>query len=245
MTRPQRPAPYLKAAAAIFLMAAPMAAGLFKLFQCFPMLTASGSQEAAAADAAFRRLLALEVPFFALILSAFIYIVVTRRARDNSPRGDSKALGGQRVQVLWVALSLAAVLGLGFYIARDYFLRRALAGGLKQDIDVRVLAAQWSWKFYYPDQKTYRTDLILPVGRRARLELVSEDTTHSFLIPAFHLHEEISFGRDSSIMVTPVRLGEYAILCGKFCGHYHSAMRSRVRVVGAAEFDRDIVRGGL
>jgi cytochrome c oxidase subunit 2 len=44
-------------------------------------------------------------------------------------------------------------------------------------------------------------------------------------------------GIETEILVTPDRLGEFAVVCTELCGLGHATMRARARVVTQREFD--------
>ena len=44
-------------------------------------------------------------------------------------------------------------------------------------------------------------------------------------------------GIETTILVTPDRTGEFAVVCAELCGLGHATMRAKARVVTEAEFD--------
>jgi cytochrome c oxidase subunit 2 len=44
-------------------------------------------------------------------------------------------------------------------------------------------------------------------------------------------------GIETTIVVTPTRTGEFAVVCAELCGLGHATMRAKARVVTQAEFD--------
>jgi cytochrome c oxidase subunit 2 len=44
-------------------------------------------------------------------------------------------------------------------------------------------------------------------------------------------------GIETTILVTPDRTGEFAVVCTELCGLGHATMRARARVVTQQEFD--------
>jgi cytochrome c oxidase subunit 2 len=57
-------------------------------------------------------------------------------------------------------------------------------------------------------------------------------------VPNFGQKMDAVPGIETEILVTPKRIGEYAVICTELCGLGHSTMRARARVVSQAEFDQ-------
>ena len=55
--------------------------------------------------------------------------------------------------------------------------------------------------------------LVLPVGAKVRLRLVSADVIHSFFVPAFLVKRDLIPGVDNRIDITPTEPGRYPAVC--------------------------------
>jgi cytochrome c oxidase subunit 2 len=104
-------------------------------------------------------------------------------------------------------------------------------------MDVYVVAKQWMWEFAYPDGTASNGDLYVPVGRPVRLLMSSRDVIHSFYVPSFRVKQDVVAGRLTFTWFEATRPGTYDILCAEYCGPYHSAMRGRVVVLSAEDFE--------
>jgi cytochrome c oxidase subunit 2 len=82
------------------------------------------------------------------------------------------------------------------------------------------------------------SELVLPVGREVDLRLRAHDVIHGFFIPGMRLKQNAVPGLTLHVHFTPVRAGEYPILCTQVCGLGHGHMEARLRVVSAEEFQR-------
>ena len=80
-------------------------------------------------------------------------------------------------------------------------------------------------------------ELVLPVGREARFTMTSVDVIHSFWVPNFGQKMDAVPGIETTILVTPKRTGEFAVVCAELCGLGHATMRAKARVVTQQEFD--------
>jgi cytochrome c oxidase subunit II len=103
---------------------------------------------------------------------------------------------------------------------------------------IDVTAKQWAWVFHYPEQDITSTELHLPVDRRVRFTLRSEDVLHGFYIPAFRLsqyvvpHEEIDFE------LTPIKTGTYRLRDSMYSGTYFAANQTDVVVQSASDYQQ-------
>lgn len=104
--------------------------------------------------------------------------------------------------------------------------------------EIDVTAKQWAWIFHYPKQNVTSTELHLPVDRRIRFKLRSEDVLHGFYIPAFRLdqyvvpHEEIDFE------LTPVKTGTYRLRDAMYSGTYFAANQTDVVVQSPDDYQQ-------
>jgi cytochrome c oxidase subunit II len=64
------------------------------------------------------------------------------------------------------------------------------------------------------------------------------DVIHSFWVPSFGQKMDAVPGVETTILVTPKRTGEFAVVCAELCGLGHATMRAKARVVTRAEFEQ-------
>ncbi|NJN88149.1 MAG: cytochrome c oxidase subunit II [Leptolyngbyaceae cyanobacterium SL_7_1] len=107
-------------------------------------------------------------------------------------------------------------------------IRTALETAPIEEID--VTAKQWAWVFHYPDGDVTSTELHLPVDRRIRLSLRSEDVLHGFYVPAFRLKQDIVPNHTIDFEFTPIRTGTYRLRDSMFSGTYFAANQADVVV---------------
>lgn len=82
---------------------------------------------------------------------------------------------------------------------------------------------------------TYPT-MVLPVGRVAQINLISEDVVHGFYIPEFEFSRYAQPGIINRFDFTPTRTGTFSGRCTQFCGLYHTQMQFYVKVVSQADY---------
>jgi cytochrome c oxidase subunit 2 len=57
-------------------------------------------------------------------------------------------------------------------------------------------------------------------------------------VPNFGQKMDAVPGIETTILVTPTRTGEFAVVCAELCGLGHATMRAKARVVSEAEFEK-------
>jgi cytochrome c oxidase subunit II len=109
-----------------------------------------------------------------------------------------------------------------------------------------VQGSQWQWQFRYPDQGVVINgvpnedppELVLPVDRTVRFELISRDVVHSFWVPNFITKRDLIPGHDNQLEVMIEEPGVWRGECSEFCGLDHWKMIFSVRALPPDEFDR-------
>ncbi|MBI4784495.1 MAG: cytochrome c oxidase subunit II [Oscillatoriophycideae cyanobacterium NC_groundwater_1537_Pr4_S-0.65um_50_18] len=107
--------------------------------------------------------------------------------------------------------------------------------------EIEVHSRQWAWEFRYPDQNVTSTELHLPVDRRVKLALQSEDVLHGFYIPAFRLKQDIIPNRTIDFEFTPIRIGKYRLEDSQFSGTYFAVMQADVLVESPEDYQQWLV----
>lgn len=74
------------------------------------------------------------------------------------------------------------------------------------------------------------SEITLNKGETVKLRLLSDDVTHSLLVPGLQIRQEVSKGHPVEITVTPDSSGDFRGECGRFCGSGHGSMLFTVHV---------------
>lgn len=119
-------------------------------------------------------------------------------------------------------------------------IERALQTAPVEAVD--VTAKQWAWVFRYPDQNVTSTELHLPINRRVRLTLHSDDVLHGFYVPAFRLKQDVVPNHTIDLELTPTRAGTYRLRDSLFSGTYFAANQADVVVQPEQEYQQWLTR---
>jgi cytochrome c oxidase subunit 2 len=104
-------------------------------------------------------------------------------------------------------------------------------------MNVNVTARQFAWTFSYPEESNLTSaQLRLPLGRTVKLHLRALDVIHSFWVPEFGQKQDAVPGQDTSLVITPNKVGTYPVICTELCGLGHALMRTTAIVMKPAAF---------
>ena len=178
-----------------------------------------------------------------LYIAAVVFVVVSglvlwsvvryRRRDDELPK---QTHGNNRLELLWTLIPTVIVLVLFAFtlVAQN----KVLDKSGQADVNVTVTAFQWSWRFTYEGTGAEVLggpgtvpELVVPVGQRVRVKLVSADVVHSFYVPQTLFKRQAIPGTDNTFDLTFEKVGLYHGQCTQFCGLQHPDMVFRVRVL--------------
>jgi cytochrome c oxidase subunit 2 len=190
----------------------------------------------------------------ALVVGCFVWGLIFWCIIRYRKRGDELPVQtrfNMPMETLYTVTPVLVVCVLFFYTA----IVQTDVDKLKRNPDqvVEVVAFKWNWQFNYRDGVGAQANtvastlgssdviplLVLPTGRRIRIEETSRDVIHSFWVP------ELLFKRDvfpgsirNQFEVTLDREGRYVGRCAELCGTYHAFMQFELVVVSPQRFDQ-------
>ena len=205
----------------------------------FPLFPQQASSLAGRVDALYFYLIAVSVIFTVLIALSILYFAIKYRRRSESelPRGVE---GSLKLEIAWSVIPLVIALSFFVWGARIYF---AINRPPNDALEVSVVGKQWMWKFQHADGQREINELHVPVGRPVRLTMASEDTIHSFYVPAFRIKRDVLPGRLSTMWFQATRTGRFHLFCAEYCGTKHSGMIGWVEVMDPVEFQAWLAGG--
>lgn len=106
---------------------------------------------------------------------------------------------------------------------------------------IEVHGERWWWEFRYLDEDgqtvaVTANEFWLPVGRRARLRLLSDNVIHSFWLPNLQGKTDMIPGRVNTLFLEPEAPGRWRGQCAEFCGLQHALMGVVATAVPEPEF---------
>lgn len=176
----------------------------------------------------------MSVVIFSLVAAVVIYAVWKWRVPPDDDADGPPIHGNTRLEIIWTAVPAVLVIILGV-VSAVVLSENGQAGD--RPLQVKAIAQQFAWKFEYGDYGNFTSgELVLPVDEQAEFTMQALDVIHSFWVPEFGQKMDAVPGIETSILVTPTRTGEFAVVCTELCGLGHATMRAKARVVTQAEF---------
>ncbi len=170
---------------------------------------------------------------FIVGITAFLIYTLIRfsRKREKHPR---QFTGNTTLEIIWTVIPLIIVLVM-FYIGLIGFtpMRKVPADAM----NITAIGQMWRWEFDYGDNRISK-DLVVPLNKDVKLNLVSKDVNHSLFIPAFRLKEDVVPGYNNYMWFKPTMKGEFDIFCAEYCGLNHSGMLGKVVVLDSADYNK-------
>jgi len=192
---------------------------------------------------------ALAVPIVGLIWVGFGYSIAVFRNRGDAIVDGPPLTASPRLQVTWLAVTSALVLGLATYGTVGLFGGSHGAGGGQgpnplakppastHPLQVQVIGQQWLWTFRYPSYGGVETaQLVLPANRWIEFHVTSLDVDHSFWAYELGIKADAIPGSDNVAYLDATKTGTFQVRCAELCGIWHGHMNSFGRVLTQTGF---------
>ncbi len=198
------------------------------------MLPEQASTYAPEVDNLYLFLVGTTIFFTVLISAAILYFFVKFRRRSESevPR---PVAGSMVLETAWTVIPFFISIGMFAWGAKIYLDQYTIPNDAQ---DIYVVAKQWMWKFQHPEGQREINELHIPVGKKIRFVMATEDVIHSFYIPAFRIKEDVVPGpnRYSTVWAEATMTGTFHIFCAEYCGTSHSGMIGWVTVMDDKDY---------
>lgn len=164
------------------------------------------------------------------------------------------------VEVLWTAVPLLILVGMAVPATATL---KKMYDPSDADLDVMITGQQWRWRYEYLGEDVAFTSnlgtsreaisgaeergehyllevdepLVLPVGRKVRFLLTSDDVIHSWWVPDLAVKQDTIPGFVNENWVRINEPGIYRGQCAELCGMDHGFMPIVVHAMEGEEFD--------
>lgn len=198
-----------------------------------PLFPDSASSFSWQVDALYFYLILISVAFTIPIVAAIFYFAIKYRAKEKFATPEEMH-GSIVLETTWsiipFIISMSIFLGGAIVYYEQY---RVPDDGM----DVYVVGKQWMWKVQHSTGQREINELHVPVGRRIKLTMTTEDVIHSFFIPAFRTKADVVPGRYTYMWFEATKPGKYHLYCAEYCGLNHSGMGGWIYVMEQRDFD--------
>lgn len=193
-----------------------------------------------------------------LVFGAMLWSII----RHRKSRGAKAAQFHEstRIELLWTAIPVLILVAMAVP-ATSTLLK--MEDTSKADLTVLVTGSQWKWHYKYlehpvefysllaTDRKQIKGELpkgdhylqevdqplVLPVGKKIRFLMTSDDVIHSWWVPAFAVKRDANPGYINESWTKIDKPGTYRGQCAELCGKDHGFMPIVVVAKPAEEFD--------
>ncbi len=172
--------------------------------------------------------------FFTLLISATLIFFVIRYRRRTPYEIPRPVAGSHKLETIWTIIPFIIAMTMFGWAARVYFEQYKPP---QNAVEVYVVGKQWMWKLQHATGQREINELHVPVGRKIKLILATEDVIHDFFVPAFRTKVDVVPGRYTTLWFEATKTGRYHLFCAEYCGMNHSGMIGSVIVMEPREFD--------
>ena len=197
----------------------------------FQIIPDQASTVAAQVDHLFYFLTAVTAFFTVGIFVVILYFALKYRRRPGIKPVVVET--NTTLEITWTAIPLVICLFLFGWAAKLYV---QLETPPKDAMEINIIGKQWMWKAQHPEGVREINSLHIPVNRKIKLTMTSQDVIHSFYIPAFRTKQDVVPGRYTQEWFEPTKVGEYHLFCAEYCGSQHSGMIGSVIVMNQSEY---------
>lgn len=198
-----------------------------------PLFPEQASTFAWQVDALYFYLIAISAFFTIGIVAAIIFFVLKYREKEKYATG-AEIHGSIGLETAWSIIP--------FVISMTIFLGGALVYYNQyrppaDTMEIYVVGKQWMWKLQHTTGQREINELHIPVGRKIKLTMTTEDVLHDFFVPAFRTKMDVIPGRYTTLWFEATKPGKYHLFCAEYCGLNHSGMGGYVYVMEQRDFD--------
>jgi cytochrome c oxidase subunit 2 len=171
--------------------------------------------------------------FFTLVVAVaatYFLIRYRRRSRGEVPE---QIEGNLKLEILWTVIPFLISMFIFAWGAKLYYQAYTPP---KDALEIFITGKQWMWRAQHPDGQREINELHVPLGRRIKLTMTSEDVIHAYFIPAFRTKTDVVPGRYTNSWFTPTKVGTYHLFCAEYCGTQHSGMIGKVVVMDYPDY---------
>ena len=172
--------------------------------------------------------------FFSLLISAVLIFFVIRYRRRTPYEIPRPIAGSHKLETLWTVIPFLIAMTMFGWGAQIYFQQYKPPANA---IEVYVVGKQWMWKLQHETGQREINQLHIPVGRKIKLIMTSEDVIHDFFVPAFRTKMDVVPGKYTTMWFEATTPGTYHLFCAEYCGMNHSGMTGSIIVMESREFD--------
>jgi cytochrome c oxidase subunit II len=198
-----------------------------------PFVPPSASTLSGKVDALYFYLSGVTI-FFTLLISGILVFFVIKYRRRNPYEIPRPVAGSIKLETLWSVIPFIIAMTMFGWSAQIFFEQSRPPTNA---VEIYVIGKQWMWKIQHATGQREINELHVPVGRKIKLIMGTEDVIHDFFIPAFRIKADVVPGKYTTMWFEATTAGRYYLFCAEYCGMNHSGMIGSVIVMEPKDFD--------
>ena len=188
---------------------------------------------AAQVDYLYFYILAVTIFFGVGCAIAILFFAIKYKEKEKYAKG-ADIHGSMVLELTWTVIPFVIAMSIFVFGSIVFYnLYRMPADAM----EIYVVGKQWMWKFQHPTGQREINELHVPVGKRVKLVMTTEDVLHDVYIPAFRTKADVVPGRYTNIWFEATKPGKYHLYCAEYCGLNHSGMGGWVYVMEQRDYD--------
>ncbi|WP_445772486.1 cytochrome c oxidase subunit II [Shewanella sp.] len=170
-----------------------------------------------------------------------------------------------KVEIAWTVIPFIILIAMAIPATKTLI---AMEDPSNADLTIKITGSQWKWHYSYFDKNIefYSTlstpreqidgdqtkgdnyllevdkPLVLPINRKVRFLMTSDDVIHSWWVPAFAVKKDANPGFINEAWTRIDKPGIYRGQCAELCGKDHGFMPIVVNALSEADFDNWLVK---
>jgi cytochrome c oxidase subunit II len=191
------------------------------------------------------------ITLFVLVL----LLIVIFRFNSRANPVPTKTTHNTLLEVAWTLIPVVILTAIAVPSFKLLFLQTTIPPA---DVTVKATGKQWYWTYGYPDSKfefdsllacdqqrvkceqprllAVDNDMVVPVNKVVRVQVIGAEVIHAFAVPAFGIKIDAVPGRLNETWFKATREGTYYGQCSELCGKDHAYMPIAVRVVSDKDY---------
>lgn len=192
-----------------------------------------------------------------LVFGVMIYSMINHRKSKGAIAANFHE--NTKVEIVWTVLPFIILILMAIPATKTLI---AMEDPSDADITIKVTGSQWKWHYSYFDQdiefysllstpreqiegteakgehylREVDKPLVLPINKKVRFLMTSEDVIHSWWVPAFAVKKDANPGFINEAWTRIDKPGVYRGQCAELCGKDHAFMPIVVEAVSEADF---------
>nr|WP_282446634.1 cytochrome c oxidase subunit II [Shewanella sp. 1CM18E] len=193
-----------------------------------------------------------------VVFGVMIYAMINHRKSKGAVAANFHE--STKVEILWTVVPFLILIGMAIPATKTLI---AMEDPSNADLTIKITGSQWKWHYSYFDKdisffsllstpreqidgqqakgENYLLEvdkpLVLPINRKVRFLMTSDDVIHSWWVPAFAVKKDANPGFINEAWTKIDKPGIYRGQCAELCGKDHGFMPIVVEALSEADFD--------